>query len=198
MDNYTFLENAKHTYESLAYFHITDNLLTLEFNGTFKIRLQNVSLSSLNPNLFLIHPTEIFQIIYVLELLYKDELTESEINFIESYTNKYLKLSNDALDTETTNTNRLWCLSIPIYTSYSPDFENKKASLLIKSLLNKQTEAIESGKSLHPKLVLMKDGTNLEEEEIDSSFAQAGFTTLFLILGATIATVLYITYFIIS
>lgn len=196
MENYYFLENAKQLYDSLKYFSMNNNVLTLRYSGEFQIILEHINLASINPNLYLLSPIEIFQVIYMLELLYKQTLNENETKFIEDYTNKYLKLSTDALNTETSNTSRLWCLSIPIYTSYNPEFINLPGSILIQNLLNKQAQDINSGKNLQPKLVLVKDDLpNLEDDEAMKNFAQAGFTTIVLIATTITLTVLYIIYF---
>lgn len=196
MNNESFLQRAKAIYESLQYFSIIDNYLIFNYNGTFKIAFSNVSLANLNPNLYLIHPSEIFQILYVLELLYKENLTESESKFIENYTEKYLKISTKAINNESSNTNRLWCLSIPIYTSYDPNFINLPGAILIQNILKEQKEDINSGKSLQPKLVLIKDDIiPIEEDDAMKNFYQAGFTTLILITSTVIITVAYIVYF---
>ncbi len=197
MDNKYFLDNLKNTYESLRFFNVEDGFLVLNYNGTFKFKLEHIILSNLNPNLFLITPTEIFQVIYVLELLFKNALTDSEIKFIESYTNKYLHLSTDALNNNEFDANRLWCLSIPIYTAYDDMFTQTPGSQIIQNGLNKQTADINSGKSLQPKLVLIKDDLpNLEDDDAMKNFAQAGFTTLILVATTITLTVLYIIYFV--
>ncbi len=197
MDNKYFLENLRSTYESLKFFTIEDNFLILNYNGTFKIKLENVVLSNLNPNLFRLAPNEILQVIYVLELLFKANLSENEAKFVESYANKYANLSKEALSSDEFDENHLWCLSIPIYTAYDEAFINNLGSKIIQDTLNKQANAVNNGKSLQPKLVLAKDNLpSLEDDEAMKNFAQAGFATFILIASTIGLTILYIVYFI--
>ena len=89
MSNQDFLINYQNRYESLKYFTINNNTLILKDNGVFMQDISHTNLARLNPNLFLLSPVEIYQIIYMLELLYKNNLSEYEINFANTYINNY-------------------------------------------------------------------------------------------------------------
>lgn len=199
MNNVTFIEEMQKTYESLKYFSIKDNSLSLNTDKTYTIPFTNVTLANLNPNLFLLDANEIFHILYMLELLPKKDLTENEINFITNYVNEYLVLNDKAIENSDIDQNKVWCRSIPIYTSYSEEYSNSNVSNIIQNIINNHTSEIENSKGNHPRLVLtnpqfqtISDENNLVE------FGKAGFTTLLLIIGAVFTTVLYIINFIIT
>ena len=104
MENKVFLEQMKLYYDSLKYFSIEDSFLVLKLNTIFKIPLRHINLSTLDQNIFLLSPAEIFQLIYVSELLYKEKLIDSEIEFITNtrqqesliYTKKALEQALEA------------------------------------------------------------------------------------------------------
>lgn len=200
MENKIFLEQMKLYYDSLKYFDIQDNFLILQLNKTFRIPLRCVNLSTLDKNIFMLSPVEIFQIIYVSELLYKENLGESEKDFIINYTKKYLELSDNVKTNQNNDLNKLWCLEIPINVAYKDEFFELPGSKIIISEIDRHLEEINSGLGKSPKLVLKKgDNPNFElEESIDQvrNFEKAGFTTLFLITSAVAATCMYIAYFI--
>lgn len=197
-----FLQQMKNYFDSLKYFDIQDNYLILNIEKIFKTPLFHIYLSQLDQNIFTLHPTEIFQIIYVLELFYKPKLSDNEQNFITNYTNKYLALSENNVNGQDINKNRLWCLEIPINYAYKEEFAEYPASKLIISIIDKRNEEITSGLGKTPKLILVKgDNPNFEiEQEIDEvkSLEKAGFTTLLLIATSAIGTCLYIAYFILG
>lgn len=202
MDNKIFLNQMKNYYDSLKYFDIQNNYLILHLNKLFTIPLLHTYLSQLNQSVFLLNPSEIFQIIYILELLYKNELTENEKDFIINYVKKYLSLSESTLTGNEMDLNRLWCLEMPINNAYKEEFSQMPTSKLIISTIDKYNEEINSGLGKTPKLVLVKgDNPNFDiEEEIDDvkNFEKAGFTTLLLILTSIVSTCLYIAYFIVG
>ena len=199
MENDIFLKQLQNSYESLKYFSILDNSLILHLDKEYKIYLNHINLKDLNPNLFLLKPQEILHILYMLELLYQTNLKESEISFIESYTNKYLSLNDQALEQNEADNNLVWCFSIPIYTSYDPTFINSEASTLIRKIINNHSIEIENSKGNHPKLVLTNPQFEIiKEEDNIGSIEKAGFAAIFLIAGAITATCLYIIYFIVG
>lgn len=202
MENKVFLEQMKLYYDSLKYFTIEDSYLILRLNKDFKMPLRHIHLSTLDQNIFMLSPTEIFQLFYVNELLYKEVLSESEIDFITSYTKKYLELSDNLKNNEDNNINKLWCLEMPINYAYKNEFLELPASKLIISEIDKHMEEMNSGLGKSPRLVLIKgNNPNFDiEEEIDQikTFEKAGFTTIFLIISAIISTCIYIAYFIIG
>ena len=105
MNNDEALKILQKKYESLKYFKVNGSMLTLEYNGYFKIPLNHVNLASINPNLFYLNPLEILNAIYVLELLYYQELSVNEVNFITDFVNYYLKLKDMYIGSEKANDN---------------------------------------------------------------------------------------------
>jgi len=202
MENKIFIEQMKNYFDSLKCFDIQDNFLILQTDKIFKIPLLHTYLSQLEQSIFMLHPTEIFQIIYLLELFYRTQLSESEKEFIINYTNKYLILNENITNGNDINQNRLWCLELPINNAYKEEFSEYPCSKLIISIIDKHSEEINSGLGKSPKLVLVKgNNPNFElEENIDElkTFEKAGFTTLLLIASTVISTCLYIAYFIID
>lgn len=198
MENEIFLKQMQNYYESLKFFSISDGKLILHSDIDYKIHLDYTNLSSLNPNLFLLSPIDIFHIIYMLELLHNQNLKENEIAFIQSYANKYLKLNDLAIENNGVDGNLVWCFSIPIYSSYDPEFLNNPCSSIIQKIINSHSENLENGRDNHPRLVLTNPKFQVNEDQNVEKFEKAGFTTLFLIAGAITITCLYIIYFVIN
>ncbi len=200
MDNELFLQNAKNTYETLNYFTIKNNMLILNYNGTYMVPIKYTDLSKLNTNIFLLNPHEIINLIYMLELLHNNTLTEQEKTFINGYVKNYLKINDDVLNGNDKLQMTSYLLSIPIYTAYDPSFINTEPSILIQNIINEHSESLNSGKSKYPKLVLKNDNFIPIEDENDllNEFGKAGFTTIILISTAIIATCLYIAFFIVN
>ena len=205
MNNEVILKNLQTSYDSLKYFNIKNNILYFkDGENIYTLPLQSTNLIALSSNLFLLKPRDIYRIIFLLELLNKDSLTENDIEFIRQYTNKYLKLETMRLENQTIDENEVNCLSIPIYTSYDPKYIDKPASIIINELLNNHSQEIESGKSNVQTLALRPNNipnTIIREDFEDSplnDFGKAGFTTIILIVGAVVLTSLYIAFFIIG
>lgn len=202
MENKIFLEQMKIYYDSLKYFEIIDGYLSLTFNNNFKIPLRHVSLSTLDQNIFSLPASEIFQIIYMYELLYKEKILENEIDFIKNYIKRYLKLSDEIKNNENNELTRFWCLEFPINNAYKEEFSTLPTSKIIIDEIDKHTEKINSGLGKVPKLILTKgDNPNFEiEEQVNQirNFEKAGFTTIFLIIGAITATCIFIATFIMN
>ena len=201
MDNEIIFRNLQNSYDSLKYFTIRNNILYFKDNDKlYSLPLQIVNISKLNPNLFLIKPRDIYRVIYLLETINKKEITEYDSEFIKQFTNKYLKLESDRLESSHINENETMCLGIPIYTSYDPMFMNNPGSKLIQDILNNHTEQIENGKSHGQKLVLTNPMFPKTEDEPNDliEFGKAGFTATFLIILTVIITSIYITLFILN
>lgn len=202
MDNNVYLNQIKPLYESLKYFDIKNNCLILSAKQTFIIPLLHTNLSTINKDVFLSSPSEIFHFIQMNELLYKNELTEKELNYIRDFTNRYLKLKNDYSEGLEINNNTLWCFELLISKSFEESFINNPASKEICSVIDNSNKQLESGLGTSMRLVLVKDGNNNFEtvEEINNikNFEKAGFTTLFLIASSVILTCLFIAFFIIG
>lgn len=199
MNNEIYLNQMKNTYESLRYFSIEGNLLVLKLETTYKIPFTNVNLTTLNQNLFTLDPSEIFHILYMLQLLPQKEISTQEEAFINQYVTRYLKLNDMALTESNLDTNLIWGLSIPIYSSYDPEYINNPGCQIIQNTINNHSEEIENSKGKHPRLVLTNPNFEQTYDEVElTSFEKAGFTTLLLIWSTVAATCAYIAYFIIS
>ncbi len=201
MRNELFISEYRHIYNSLNYFKIVNNKLVLDYNNrTYIMPLNNILLYNLSPQLYTLNPIELFQTIYILELLYKFDLNESEYKFINDYVNKYLNLHDLQMGNQINEEERVNALSIPIYTSYSDTFINSKGALFIQDLVNKHTEVVESGKGKGVKLVLTNPNfKGTEEEEFDYNYLEkAGFGTIALISSAILLTALYVLIFIMN
>lgn len=200
MNNEEFINYYKNTYTSLKYFTIKDNRLILSLDTTYIIPFNHIYFSQLNSLIFALDPIELFQTLYLLELFYKQDLEPQEINFITSYVNKYIRLNDSLLSNERSDNTRINALSIPIYTSYNEEYQNTACSMLIQNILNNHQEELEKGSSKGTKLVLSNPhfkGT-MEEEEDYKYLEKAGYTVIFLITSAVIATALYIAFFMAS
>jgi len=207
MENEKFLKEVQNMYDSLNHFELNNNILILkDKEQTYSITLNNIELTNLNPSIYLLKPIEIFHTLYMLEILPKTEITENEINFINSYVSKYLEwndkaleLNNNGIQNEELDSlnNALNGLKIPIYLAYDPKHETKPAALLIQDIINNHMQEIEQGRGKQLKLVRMNTN-DIPEDEIGFDIAQAGFSTLILIASAITATCMYIAYFILG
>lgn len=196
MNNKAYLNQMKNTYASLRYFSIEDNYLILALDRDYKIPISNINLSSLNQNLFILEPSEIFHIIYTLQLLPQSEITQDEEIFIKQYVTRYLKLNDMALTESNLDTNLIWGLSIPIYSSYDPECINNPSCQIIHNMINNHSEEIENNKGKHPRLVLTNPNFESTSNEVElTSFEKAGFTTMLIIWSTVAATCAYIAYF---
>lgn len=205
MDNDLFFKNIQNAYDSLRYFAIKNNVLYFKDNDKiYSLPLNTVNFSNLNQNIFLIKPRDIYRIIYLLEILNKDEINEYDSEFINQYTNKFLKLETMRLENQNIDENEVACLSIPIYTSYDPKYLEKPASKIINEILNNYSQEIESGRSSVQKLTLKPKNipeTIMREDFEDSplnDFRQAGFTATLLIILTVVLTSIYIAFFILN
>ena len=195
------LLELQRSFESLKYFILEYNNLILNYNGIFKMPLNHIILKSINSNLFKLDPPEIFQVIYMLELLYKTTLTEEEINFIIQYTNNYLILNDSVLEGNKALQTKVWCLGIPINLAYDQNFVNLQAALIIDKLNANHSQNLENGYNKGQKLELINKKIPIIHDE-EKNYAQVlgntGFVSLLLLISGIVATVAYVTYFIIS
>lgn len=202
MNNNVFFKQIKPFYESLKYFELKNNYLILYANQTFILPLIHTNLSTINKDIFLAEPSEIFHFLQMHELLFKMDLTEKEKEYIKNFTNKYLYLKNNNNNGLEVNNITLWCLELIISTSFTEELINNPASQEIISIIDNFSKEFESGLGNGMRLVLTKNGNqNFEiEEEIDNikNFEKAGFTTLFLIIFTIIITCIFIAFFIMN
>jgi len=199
MQNKAFLNHMKTLYDSLKFFEIDNNKLILNYNGTYIIPFNNVLLDKLNQNLFLLEPNEIIHILYMLELLPKKSITKEENEFINNYILRYLKLNDMALSNSNIDTNLIWGLSIPIYSSYDQNFIDNPCSKIIQNIINNHTEEIETSRGNHPRLILTNPQfAPIEEVDNLNNIEKAGFTSIILISLAITITCIYIAFFIVG
>ena len=202
MNNMDFIFENKQMYTSLKYFEIKNDTLILNKNGTFIIPFKNVNLSSLNPYIFLLEPDQLFHTLYMLELLPKNEISKEEESFIINYTQRYLKLNDDALENNDFNSSFVPYIGTPISLSYDPIYEGFTSSKLIKQCIETHNNEIENGRGNQKRLVLIpNDNPNFIQDNEESNlhnFEKAGFSTLLLIASAVASTCLYIAYFILG
>lgn len=204
MTNEEYLSLMKKQYDSLANFYIKNNILFLKTPSmTYQLPL-SISLNAIHPNVFNTNEINIINILYIYQLLYKPNLTEIEINAVNTYTNNYLNLEQKKMTGETISDEDIFSLSVPIFTSYDESLVNSPAAILIKQSFNKFNEAIEksngSGKDKQLtrtlKLADMPDTEQfLEYKEFSDkikTLQNAGFTTIFLIAFAVFSTLIVI------
>lgn len=204
MTNEEYLSLMKKQYDSLANFYIKNNILFLKTPSmTYQLPL-SIPLNAIHPNVFNTNEINIINILYIYQLLYKPNLTEIEINAVNSYTNNYLNLEQKKIAGETISDEDIFSLSIPIFTSYDESLVNSPAAVLIKQSFNKFNEAIEkangtgNNKQLTRTLKLadMPDTEQfLEYKEFSDkikTLQNAGFTTIFLIAFAVFSTLIII------
>lgn len=201
MSNENALKNLKNYYESLQYFSIQNNMLILNSNQTtYVMPLTHINLASLNPSLFLLSPIQIYHVLYMLELLYKENITDVDINFIKSYVNNYLKINKEYLDGNSEYEFLSSMLGIPINLSYDNSFSNSETGVVIQNLMTSYNNDLEGGKSTGKKLVLSNGITFAQEEDnridIYEKYTKAGFATFLLIASTIVATCIYIIFFI--
>ncbi len=200
MNNKEFLNTYKSLYDSLKYFYIENNTLKLNYDYTYSLPLDNINLANLNSNVYLLNPKEIYSILYAISLLPKNSLTNEEVNFITQYAKRYLRLNDLALEeNENVDKNLVWCLSIPIYTSYDPNFIELPTSKIIQDMFNNHSNDLENGKGKQMRLVLKNPNVEITENEDNTNyFEKAGFTTIILVVAAIVISTLYITLFILN
>lgn len=200
MDNKDFLENLKKSYQNLSYFTIENNSLILNLDKKYKIPLIYTRLDSINNFIFYLNPKEILQLLYIYELVQKDNLQNNEKEIIKSFMNEYLKLKNTNLNENKFNERLLFCIELLINDCYSLTNNNREGAIYLISLIDEYDKTNNSGKSNDHALVLKKnDNPNfLIENEIDEvkEFEKAGFSTILLITLGIVGTLTYIAFFI--
>jgi len=194
MNNLEYLNKMKLYYNSLNKFNINNNILYFYSDKIYTLPLYNTILANLNPNLFLLNPNLIFQILYMNELAYKNELTEFDIEFIRNYIRMYFEFTNNKNEN---NQNILYNLEIPINNAY---LTNTLTSQIIIEEIDSLSH--NGGLNNHPRLVLKKnDAPNYEEIEEEYDYKNTkdnGFVSLMLIISFILISFTYISIFIIS
>ena len=201
MNNKDFLSKFKLIYPSLNSFEIINNYLLFKSTKTYSFPLANINLSQLDKSLYTLSSKDIFQILYMIELLYRPTLEEHEIIFVKNYTKSYLVLQEKIRNSSITNDlyQYIWWVEYPIHLAYNDYFNNMVASnVIIELITNHNNSNLEKS----PKLVLSKgNNPTFEMEEITdnyTNFKEAGFTTIFLITIPICLTLIFIAFFIVG
>ncbi len=201
MDNESFFNTIKSKYESLQNFSVKENKLYLNDNGSLYIIPLTISLERQNPIIFWLKPRDIHRVIYMIELLNKQEITENDTVFINQYVNKYLDLEKKKLANMEVDEIEVFSLGIPIYLSDDPTLENNVASKQIRDIINNHLKEDEGGRTNTPRLVLTHPNfhpVNEDDDDLLANIEKAGFTTIAIILIGIVATCLYIAFFILT
>ena len=85
------------------------------------------------------------KVITNLDCILKSRDTANKGPSSQSYANKYLKLNDLAIENNGVDGNLVWCFSIPIYSSYDPEFLNNPCSSIIQKIINSHSENLENG-----------------------------------------------------
>lgn len=202
MNDKSFLEHLKHSYENLSLFSMRDNVLIFNGSKKYVLPLSNVQLSTLPENFYQLAPDEIFQIIYINELLYHANLTELQINNLKSFTKQCLKLKEMSVNDDEVDENKLWCYEVTINEVYKPQFEALPSSKVIIDTINEYENELHGGKGKEYSRVLVPTNNPnfdlTEEPHSVLDYSKAGFTTIVLIAIAAISTLSYIAFFVIN
>ena len=123
MSKEEYLLKLYNSYPNARFFTFNNGNLRLEIKDKkWEININNVNFENINANIFMLHPIEAFQIIYMLELLHHPNLQQNELSIITSYTQKYIELSDEVLSNndgiDEIKSARCNLLGIPIYTAY--------------------------------------------------------------------------------
>lgn len=197
MDNSNYLNSLKSKYDSLYNIVIKENVL---YYDKYVLPL-SINLSMLNPDLFLLSPEEIINILYVLQLLYQPNINEMEKNTLIQFTRKYTEINNQ--DYKDFNT---FGYSIPIYFAYDENFVNSPGATIIREEHTRLCEYMDSlnngGKD--KSLVRVRKNSNvtnsyeyneyLEFSENIDRMQNAGFVTIFIIFFGIILSILILAY----
>ena len=202
MSNEDFLNNNQANYESLRYFKIQNEILI--FNDgkiTYTLPIPHLNLFNLNASytgLFLLNPSDIFNLLYMLELFYKPNITDYDINFIKNYVSNYLNIKQKYLDGNKDYEFLSMKLGIPIDVSYCNGLDISQAGQIIQEANNTYSNNSQ-GKGL--KLVRTNGITNVEDSNVNNTYGinyenydnylKTGFITFLLIAGTVIATCIY-------
>lgn len=190
----------KEKYPSLQYFNYQNGTLSLEQNNQiFSVKLDNFHVfyennyERINPNLFLLNPIEIFNIIKMIELLHHINLNNSEEDFVKSYITDYLNLTETGLKKE--------CLKRPIdYCDYFPSSPVRAIIKEVKEARNNPRGKTHQGPKLVKILSLKGTHEYIEDEnkELPPSNIPTGFATILLIIAIIIITITFITLYILK
>lgn len=197
MDNNNYLNSLKSRYDSLTNMFIKENVL---YYDKYILPL-NINISMLNPDLFLLTPEEIINVLYVLQLLYQPTINEMEKNSLIQFTKKYTEL-NSQNNKDFNN----FGYSIPIFFAYDENFTNSPAATIIREEHTRLCEYMDSlntgGKDKN--LVRVRKNPNvtnsyeyneyIEFSENIDRMQNAGFVTLFVIFFGIVLSILILAY----
>ncbi len=192
MDNEIYFNKIKNQYDSLADMYIKNNVLYYK-NYTLPL---SVNLNRFNPALFLLSSEDIINIIYVYQLLSKDDLTTTEIESLIKYAKIYFEIKNNPKEI-----NLQFGFSIPIFVAYEQEYENYKGSQILREEFTKlcdNYEKSDSAKNAQYVRVLKNNNIPakseydeyLEFSEKINQIQSAGFTVIFLILFMVTITII--------
>lgn len=216
MSNNEYLIYLQKQHESMRYFQMQGNKLILSINRrendsvktdylTILIDHLNLALlDQMNPSLFYQNPLDIYSILTLLELFYKVQLTNQDLNYIHSYVSDFIKIQSPLINNTTNDGNnmnyiRCTCLEMPIVLADNPSFENSPCAIEIRKMLNANLENVTSGKGNCVRLVRTKgDFDYSDEDEIEDMtkiVEKAGFTTISIIVLGVVLACSYLIYF---
>ena len=192
MGNEIYFNKIKSQYDSLADMFIKNNVLYYK-NYTLPL---SVNLNSFNTALFLLSPENIINIIYIYQLLSKNDLTTIEIESLIKYAKMYFEIKNNS-----EKANLQFGYSIPIFMAYEPEFENYKGSQILREEFTKLCDSYEktdSAKNAQYVRVLKNNNIPANSEYDDylefsekiNQLQNAGFTVIFLILFMVTITII--------
>lgn len=192
MDNSIYFNNIKNNYDSLSDMFIKNNVLCYQ---NYSLPL-TCDLRIFNPNLFLLNPEDIINIIYIYQLIQKKDLTEIEKNSLVKYAQIYFEIKNDS-----NKVNEQFGFSIPIYMAYDESCENNLGAIILKDEYTKlceNNEKMDSSKNAQYVRVLKNNNLPSQSEYDDylefhekvNQIQNAGFVTIFLILFAISTTLI--------
>ncbi len=206
MSNGEYLQFLQQQHEPMRYFRIKDNHLLFvsptSNNKVLGMPLYSISLEVLDkmyPALFYQNPNEIYQILFLLSLFYKEKLDDNiDIKYISDYIKQFINIKNQVVSyNDQTQEIRKNCLEIPLILADDNNFENNPCAIEIRKNILEELNDIASGKSNVPKLVRSNPNVgNFEsEEDMLRTIEKAGFTTIFIIVAGVILTCAYLIYF---
>lgn len=190
MSNSDYFNSIKNNYDSLSDMFIKNNVL---YYQNYVLPL-TINLNVFNPNLFLLSPIDIINIIYIYQLLLKKELNELEMHSLEKYAKIYFDIKNDS-----NKVNQQFGFSIPIFMAYDESVENNAGAKILRTEYTKLCEDYEKSDSAkNAEYVRVLKNNNipasneyddyLEFHEKVNQIQNAGFAAIFLILFAVAVT----------
>lgn len=203
MGNEEYFNKVKNLFPSLQTFNIDNNTLTFfdeKSNQTYNLSLHNISLYTMNQSLFSLKPRDIYRVIYMLDLIQRNNSNEQELEFVTQYINKFLKIETKRLNGDDVDSNLIYNMSIPIFLIDDPrpeiqkNIKNMDARRIIEDTLKKHIEeSNKGGEALVLRTQYYKE--NNKKSEMLETTTKNGFTSFILVLITIIFTILYISLF---